>query len=215
MIRNWFNKLTQTSASAEASASQPKPYRPENLTLRIKHTDFLKALQAHGVPPEQMPVTRPLCGDLIVSYAFDTPEQFVMATPALLKSAGIAPQEVHDLALQALHRQVLAYGVRLIEDEGAYLLRIAPEETSTHLEASCLLLDGIWDLLRDEIKPQGELLACVPTRDFFFVLDSAKPESHAHTLELARQLQDKDGVHGLSLQLMAHGSAGLTLWPAE
>jgi hypothetical protein len=207
MLANLFGK--------RAATAPPQPYRAENLTLRIKHANFLKALQAHGVPPEQMPLTRPLCGELLVSYAFETPEQFVMVTPAFLKTAGVAPQDVHGLALQALHRQVLGHGVRLVEDEGGYLLRIAPQDTSTHLEATCLLLDGIWDLLQDEIKPQGELLACVPTRDFFFVLDSAKPESHAHVREFARELMGKEEVHGLSLQLMTKRPEGLALWPTD
>lgn len=37
-------------------------FRPERLTLRIKHRHFLDTLRAHGVLDAQMPVTAPLCG---------------------------------------------------------------------------------------------------------------------------------------------------------
>ena len=45
-----------------------------------------------------MPVGAPLVGEPIVTYAFDLPEQFVMANPTNLARAGISIPEVGSLA---------------------------------------------------------------------------------------------------------------------
>jgi len=53
--------------------------RHQQLVPRIKHVNFRKALQERGLPEEHLPATTPLCGELLVSYTFDLPEQFVIA----------------------------------------------------------------------------------------------------------------------------------------
>jgi len=70
--------------------SAPPVLRADQLQPRIKHLNFLKALQAGGVPPEHQPSHAPLCGELIVTYAFDLPDSLMMATPGLVESAGVS-----------------------------------------------------------------------------------------------------------------------------
>lgn len=74
----------------------------EKLVPRNRHVDYPKALQAQGVPEQHLPATTPLCGELLVTYAFDLSEQFIMDTPGQLKQAGIAESEVPALALRNL-----------------------------------------------------------------------------------------------------------------
>ena len=74
--------------------SAPPALRADQLQPRIKHLNFLKALQAAGVPPDQQPSHAPLCGELIVTYAFDLPDSLMMATLGLVESAGVSAAEL-------------------------------------------------------------------------------------------------------------------------
>ena len=92
--------------------AQGPALRADQLQPRIKHLNFLKALQAAGVPPAQQPSHMPLCGELIVTYAFDLPDSFMMATPNLVELAGVDPRP-------DLGRLV----ERVADDERLHLLR--------------------------------------------------------------------------------------------
>lgn len=187
---------------------------PEQLTLRIKTGEFLRFLEAQGIPAQDMPVTRPLCGDLIVSYAFDQDEAFVSATPALLKQAGIDAAQLHALAARNLEQQVARQGVRLLEEEGLYMVCVGQQGTMSNLEATLLCMDAFWPFVGKEISVEGELLACVPSRDYLLLADSARPETHAGLHDLARQLQAKAEHHGLSEQVMVRRQGLWSCWPA-
>lgn len=204
-----FNRLFRKPAppvSAEAGHLMP----------RLKHRDFLRALKGHGVPETALPLTRPLCGDLLIAYAFDRPGEFVMATPPLLSRAGLDAGAVPDLALANLHRRVQEAGVRLIEDQGGYLLRVGEEGADSQLDAVSLLLPAIRRMLQEQIQPKGELLYCAPSRDFLFVLDSARPETHAYTRGVAEALCAGDPTHGLSPQWLHYREGqGWTLLGTE
>jgi hypothetical protein len=203
MIGNWFGKR-----QAAVSVPPPTPYRAENLTVRIKHTDFIQVLQAHGVPPAQMPVTRPLCGELLLSYAFDTPEQFVMATPPLLAQAGL---DVADLG--PLDQRVQANFKGAIS---AQLTRKSPGlmgvRTGHDLEAVMLVLDGFWSgHVRSLV--QGDMVVCAPRRDVVLVADTAVPGAlDALQAEALRAFHATQDAHALSLQMMHWTDAGWCLY---
>lgn len=182
-------------------------------TARVKHLAFVQALAQNGVPQDQMPLTRPLCGELLEVYAFDTPTQFVFATPALMKEVGIPTADAETLALHNMELEIKRHGLRLIEDGGSHMLRVGPEEAETHLDAACLLAEGIWTMLAETTEPKGELLLMAPTRDFLIALDSAKPETHANAFAFAKHAMALERVHALSLQLMVRRPEGLRVWP--
>jgi uncharacterized protein YtpQ (UPF0354 family) len=111
---------------------------------RIKHTNFLGALRDRGVPHDQMPVTEPLVADLLVTYAFDLPEMFKMASGVDLQRLSIAHAELRPLALANLRRQMPRIG---IADEPP-LRRIV---TGNDLEACSLLANSFWDGLAGDM----------------------------------------------------------------
>ena len=153
-----------------------------------------------------------MCGDLVVTYAFETSEQWITLTPPLLAETGIPLNEVHHRGLQRLYDRVSEYGIRLLEGQGAYLLHLGPHEFNSHLEAACVLLDPVWDMLVKELDPHGELLVCIPTRSHLVALDSAKMDANGFALTKAKEMFNADQVHGLSLQLMQRNTSELVLW---
>ena len=183
--------------------------------MRLKHLAFVRALESQGIPKDQMPLTRPLCGELLVAYAVESADQFTFATPSMMEQAEVAPPDARPLALQNLQRKILTHGLRLVEDGGPHMLRIGQEGTETHLEAACLLIDGIWDMLVEKTECRGELLLLTPTRDFLLALDSAKPESHANAMAFAKHVAVLDKTHALSAQLMVRRPGGIAVWQQD
>src|SRR5262245_59599454 len=119
---------------AGKSKKNTSPERPDRSTVvpRIKHRQFLKTLREMDIPNDQMPFTERLVADLLVTYAFDLPSLFRMVSKEDLKELGIADDEVRDMALENLRRQLPKVG---IVDEGP-ARRIV---TGENLEA-CMLL---------------------------------------------------------------------------
>lgn len=171
----------------------PGPQR-DRLVPRLKHVDFAHALDQAGVPAQERPPITPLCGDLVVTYAFDGPERFEMASPALLKQARIKRAEVARLALDNLGRQLPAPG--FFEKQGCGIAH-----TGKGLESTLLLLDAAWAPIEARLK--GELLAAVPRRDRLIVCDSANQAATLalHALAAAGYAERRD-EHALSAQVM-------------
>jgi hypothetical protein len=185
-------------------------YTSDRLTLRIKHTDFVSALRAHGVPPEQMPVTRSLCGELIVSYAFDMPEQFVMATPPLLNQAGLNPSDIDslDTLAQANFKGTFAAQLHSKADcEGVMYV-----QTGKDLEAVMLMFDRFWS---GHVKSlvQGDIVVCAPSRSTLLIADTAIAGSLVRLKgEAAKAFDQSQKPHALSLQLMKWTDNGWELF---
>ncbi|MFM8898995.1 MAG: DUF1444 domain-containing protein [Burkholderiales bacterium] len=168
--------------------------------MRIKHLSFLRALHAHGVPKEQMPVMQALCGELLVVFAFDLPDEFVMATPDLLAQAGLpADSPTGDLLALAQDKLKGQFSAQLLKTkyEG-----VMSERADKQMEAVLLVFDGFWDQHVRSLV-QGDILAVAVRRDVLLVADSAIPSALAslnqEALWMERAAQD---AHGLSNQVM-------------
>jgi hypothetical protein len=188
-------------------------YHPERLTLRVKHRNFLDALRSHGVPDEQLPVTAPLCGELLLSYAFEQPAQFVMATPPLLARAGVTPADCRALALANFKGRFSAQLVRTGLHEGLIAVR-----TGGDLEAVVLAFDGFWQHhMSSEIG--HDTCVCAPRRDVLLIAKLSLPGAlEALRAEAARLFHATTDTHALSLQLMQWTPTGWRLaqsTPAE
>lgn len=181
-------------------------YRPQGLTLRVKHRRFLDTLRLHGVPDEQLPVTAPLCGELLLSYAFEQPEQFVMATPPLLAWAGVALADCQALALNNFKGRFSAQLLRTGVHEGLVAVR-----TGGELEAVLLAFDGFWQHhVSSEIGRQT--CVCAPRRDVLLIANLSVPGAlQALQTEAARVFHASTDEHALSLQLMQWTPAGWQL----
>lgn len=181
-------------------------YRPERLTLRVKHRDFLVTLRQHGVPDAQLPVTAPLCGDLLLSYAFEQPDHFVMATPPLLDRAGVSTADIRALALANFKGRFTAQLVRTGVHDGVFTVRAGGE-----LDAVLLAFDGFWQHhVSREIGPVTQV--CAPRRDVLLIADPGVPGALAALrAEAARVFHASTDAHALSLQCMQWAPAGWQL----
>jgi hypothetical protein len=203
---------SKTPSTAMQAQPQPNAGDPssattaERLTLRVKHVNFLRALQAHGVPVEQMPVTAPLCGDLLVSYAFDLPDQFVMATPPLLEEAGVQPQDLMALVQRNAKGK---FNAQLVKTEHKGLMSV---RAGGDMEAALLVFDGFWDAhVRAHVK--GDIVVAAPRRNALLIADTAVAGALDTLREQALQvLTSVDDPHGLSAQLMQRVPGGWQLW---
>lgn len=168
----------------------------DTLVPRIRHIDFLKALQTHGIPPEQMPVTLPLCGELILTYAFDLPEQFVMATPPFLAQAGVSPDEVDTLARANLKGR---FSAQLLRTDHDGLMAV---QAGDGFEAVLLILDAFWDQhVRSVVA--GDIVSAAPRRDVLLIADAAIAGAvDALREQAAAVLRGSQDAHGLSAQAM-------------
>jgi uncharacterized protein YtpQ (UPF0354 family) len=176
---------------------------PSQLVPRIKHADFLDQLRASGIPEEQMPVVEPLVGDLLVTYAFDMPDTFVMATPPLLAKAGVPPGSPRELALTNLRRICPDVSVQRLGS----VYRFAMDG---NYDACALLSDQLWRNQGELIS--GEAVACVPARDLLLFCDSNSPEGLEQMADLARDAFLQAAQHALSRQLLRKTDQGWELF---
>ncbi|MCW5323072.1 DUF1444 family protein [Verminephrobacter aporrectodeae subsp. tuberculatae] len=185
---NLFKKALRTEPPKQASLR-------EQLVPRIRHVSFLKMLQEHGVPEQQQPVTTALCGELLVSYAFDLPDQFIMASPSQLEQAGISVSEVPALALWNLAR--LMPRTEHFDKQGCMVVR-----TGGELEATLLLLDTFMEYMH--VNSLGkEIVAAVPRRDCLLLCDARDAGALAELGSLAEKIfTEAQDAHALSAQKM-------------
>ena len=59
-----------------------------SIVPRIKHKNMLPAIGEMNVPPDELPITEHLVGDLLVAYAFDPPGMFQMFKESDLQRLG-------------------------------------------------------------------------------------------------------------------------------
>ena len=181
--------------------------RAEQLQPRIKHINFLKALQAAGVPADQQPSHAPLCGELIVTYAFDLPDSFMMATTRLVEQAGVSTAELPGLAQANLERALPE--PQFFAKDGCNIA-----VTGNDLEATLLLVDKVWSDMAQHVH--GEILVSVPRRDRILMCDSANPVALSTLRAQAQEFFDEQNdAHRLSTQLMVRRQGGWTLFDGQ
>ena len=184
-----FKSQARTATPPPAAASVR-----DALVPRIKHLEFERYLRGVGMPPEQLPLFEPLVGELLVTYAFDMPDQFVMANPTNLASAGIAPGEARALACANLIARMPK--ITIVRQKGALLV-----VTGGDWEACLLLLDGLWSGAQARFK--AGCVVCAPRRDRLLVSDGSGTDSVAALRSAAASyFAEQDDGHALSVQLM-------------
>ena len=206
---NLFKKKPPPTSSTES-----KPGTASQIVPRIKHINFLVAVKpvlaqlaaAGGDPTTQAPVTRPLVGDLIVSYSFDTPTQFISVTHQSMDDLGLNADSLHEVAINNL--LTLVGSSVTVQDLHLYQA-IA---TGGDLEACLLLLPALWETLSKKFS--GELLAVVPSRNTILFMDSHHQVQAGGSTLSAMQILDlmcsaasatrKESTnHGLSENILA------------
>jgi len=171
------------------------PPEPDRSTLvpRIKTHQFTAALQDMDIPRDQMPYTEPLAADPLVAYAFDLPGLFMMASAATIAKLGIPPDDVRQVALENLKRQLPEIGVA----EHGPVRRVV---TGENLEACILLASKFWDEVAGDTD--GEVVAVAPSRDHLLFCSSESAEGVGALRLVAAELVAAEDTHGLSDQLL-------------
>jgi Protein of unknown function (DUF1444) len=167
-----FKKKTSVLREGEAPVLVPAAVVP-----RLKHRDFIQAYRAQieRLPPNdkgyegQMPVTRALAGDLIISYAIETPETFIFVSSDSMAEMGLDPDSMHARAMKNLRAQ-LEGRIKVGELENFKALT-----TPDGLEACSLLIPEFWDTLASQSK--GELRVAVPGREYVCFIVEPPPGS--------------------------------------
>jgi hypothetical protein len=148
------------------SGKKPRPIHldPSTIIPRIKHVKLgeipepvLAFVEQHNLDAElQHPVTRPLAGDLLVSYVFSLPDVYQFVSRQNMLELGLNAESIHQLALDNLARLMPDVDVQDLALFKAIL-------TNQHLEACSLLLTNLWDRLSKQTA--GDLLMAVPSQE--------------------------------------------------
>ena len=203
----WF-KNAFGGADATKPAAQGMKLDADSVVPRLKVGAFLEALARQSIPAEQMPVTKPFVGDLLITYAFDTPKQFIMASEVLLQRAGLTRESVGAVAQRNLARILRNQDVAP-KEAGLSLYTVALPD----LAACLMLVDSLWEGAMARRIP-GEIVVAVPHRDRLLacsrqhvdklelvmkgeaVARSQKPDNHALSMKLFRRAGGRWSVLG-------------------
>jgi uncharacterized protein YtpQ (UPF0354 family) len=164
------------------------------LVPRIKNLNFSAALKEMQIPEDQLPYTEPLVADLLVSYAFDLPHTFEMASLASMAELGIRQDEARAIAIDNLKRQLPDIGFT----EQGPLVQVV---TGRNLEACTLLAGRTWDEIAAEAE--GEVVAAVPSRDVVLFCRSNSEAAVAALRALAAEVFSGETTHALTKRLLA------------
>lgn len=179
----WFKKKAPVAAGPDRSSIVP----------RIKTLQFTAALKELNIPEDQLPYTEPLVADLLITYAFDLPGMFQMASGAAIAEIGIRPEEARSLAIANLKRQLPQIG----SQENGPIQRIV---TGDNLEACTLLAGPYWDQVAAQTP--GEVVVAVPSRDVVFFCSSRSSEGIAMLRARSAERLQQESTHGLTDRLL-------------
>jgi uncharacterized protein YtpQ (UPF0354 family) len=179
----WFKKKNPVAAEPDRST----------LVARIKTLQFTAALKGMNIPEDQLPYTEPLVADLLVTYAFDLPGMFQMASGAAIAELGIRPEEVRAVAVANLKRQLPQIG----SAEHGPARRIV---TGENMEACTILAGPYWDQIAAETE--GEVVVAVPSRDVVLFCSSKSAEGIAALRAASAEVLQEETTHRLTERLL-------------
>lgn len=180
-----FKKQADKSPALHVGQLQP----------RIKHLAFARTLQEAGMTEDEVPLMQNFCGELLVTYAFDTPDQFIMATPDLLEQVGVTEDDLPDVAMSNLVKAMrwppqfkLKNGVNKLDLGGNH-------------EAVLLIVSGAFDQIESHLE--GPPVASAPHRDCLLICNSSSTDAIAELRrQTAEEFNQRQDNHRLSTQVM-------------
>lgn len=111
--------------------------------------------------------TEPIAADLALVYAFDRTDSVAYATRARLDALGLSGARLRATALQNLRARLPAeLGTRGNDQTFMFL-------AGGNYESSLILLDEVWDQLRETLK--GDPVVCAVARDVCLVTSTGTP----------------------------------------
>src|SRR5690348_17243288 len=102
--------FVKKGAKSKSDSRSDLPPASLQIVPRIKTLGFLEALKPAlaniarmgGDAEAQTPVSQPLAGDLLVTYALNTPTQFVAINYEIMKKRGLDLVSLHGAAMRSL-----------------------------------------------------------------------------------------------------------------
>lgn len=185
-------------------AVQPRPV--EAIVPRVKHEAFLDAIRGISQEdPNSTPVTRPFVADLLVAYAFDLPNEFIMVSERDRKRLGLSPDVLHEVAMKNLRRV-------LPSPQSTGVPHLTRLTVGNHLEGCLLLMDDLWDQLSRDVP--GRLVAAAPTRDMLMYASSDNAESIKKLRTFIATAVEQERTHCLTQELLQRDAGTWTTFKA-
>lgn len=128
------------SPMSDPSLPDPRPGLPEGPILpRVKTLRFIEAAAGiAGMTPDQIPLTVPVIGDLLLSFSVDTGEQFIFLTPRECARRGLDAAALRQQALD--NARPLIEGCRLLPHGDVMQLKAGQD-----MDACTLLFPEVWE----------------------------------------------------------------------
>jgi uncharacterized protein YtpQ (UPF0354 family) len=143
-------------------------------------------------------IAEPLAGDLVVTYAFDTPHGLTPVHANDLRRLNVGPEFLRMLAVGNLAQRVKQMECH----EPVPQLNMLT--CGGKFEASLLLLDPYWPQLAEQARIEGELVVAVPARDVVVFTGSRSRAGLAAMTECIASLHANPKVtHRLSRRMFA------------
>lgn len=160
--REMLERYVRTVTRIDDSAGPPSR---GSVVAIVKDSTYMSMFNpGHNVASEH------LCGDLWVVYAEDLPDRTSSLLKDRLQDAGIADDELRNLAKENL-RRILPPTER--HGDGPWYMITAGGDYT----ASLLLFDGLWDDMADSVD--GDVVAVAPSRDVLLYTGSQSKEGLA------------------------------------
>jgi hypothetical protein len=180
---------------------------PATLRPILKDARWMAGVEEAGkdAPPDKQAgnrlVTTPFVADLVIAYAFDTPDAMRMMSERDRQKIGLERAAVDALARKNLDA---ALPGALPDDE------IAPRIHQIHAgdsyEASRILLDDRWKAAARAVK--GDLLVAVPSRDYLLYTGSREGDAVLSRFRtLVREYESTRG-HPVSVTILRRAASG-------
>ncbi len=159
------------------------------LVPRIKSVHFISSLKEMQTARNDFPYTEPFVGDLIIAYAFDLPDLFMMATLESIKAAGLTPKEVKKVAISNLRKQIPEIG---FQRQG----RIYKIVSEIDLEACTLLAKPFWKQIEDRFDEA--IVAAIPHRNRVYFTGESNSRGLRELKSIRDNILDSPDPHNLS-----------------
>jgi uncharacterized protein YtpQ (UPF0354 family) len=164
----------------------------ESVVPRIKHVSLLAALRPLAAKDAgSMPVTEPLVGELLITYAQDLPGAFKMFSERELEKSGLTRQQLRSVAVENLRKQ-------LPRPKLATKGPLVSLAVGKNLDACLLLVDAAWTTVAKHLPVPGQIIVSVPNRDVVICTGSSSLEGVRQLRQIAKAQRAKEPVHGLT-----------------
>ena len=134
-----------------------KKDKPLRIVPRVKHTNFLSALsEIPGMTDYLMPITRPIVGDLLLTYSIDQGAEFTSISKKTLSNLDKSMDDIHSMAL-ANCLQVMR-SLRVNTNDSIFEL-----SADENMAACSILFPDLWKHIEEELE--GKIIAAFIHRD--------------------------------------------------